>query len=327
MPQPLRIAVLGAGSHSRINHGSSLKAIGARRPGSLELAAVCDLDVPKAREYAEEFGFAKVYGNAHDMIRAERLDALVVVTRPEVTRPVVGELIPYRVPLLIEKPPGEHSAHTRELADLATHHRTPVMVSFNRRFSPALSRALGWLRAAPAGSPRLIHTVSARMIRVARLESGFIVGTGIHLVDTVLSLLGPLRSVVARRWTTLGGGQSCLAVVADARGAAASMLIAPDGGSQEETYELAGEGFGATVDAARCSLTIVERGTRVAEWSADPKAPEYESGGSLAETEAFIESVRSGAPQSPSLGDALCSMLACEALERGEVTDAWGLPR
>jgi len=86
----MRIAVVGAGSHSRNNHGPALKAIKAQHPDQIELAAVCDIDLPKAQAYAQRFGFAGSYDSLEDMLAHEQLDGIVAVTPVSLTAEIAS---------------------------------------------------------------------------------------------------------------------------------------------------------------------------------------------------------------------------------------------
>ena len=50
----LKIVVLGAGSHSQINHLPALARYHSLHPGEIELAALCDLRADHARAMAEK---------------------------------------------------------------------------------------------------------------------------------------------------------------------------------------------------------------------------------------------------------------------------------
>ena len=125
----LRIAVLGAGSHSSSTHGPALRLCKQKHPDKVELAAVCDLRRDAAEAYAEKFGFEKVYENLDAMLATERLDGLIAVTPIAATAEIVARLLPSKLPLLIEKPPGANSAENRRLMEIAEEHRAPHMVS------------------------------------------------------------------------------------------------------------------------------------------------------------------------------------------------------
>jgi predicted dehydrogenase len=312
----LRIAVIGAGNHSALHHGSSLKSIAASRPGEIELAAVCDLDAGRARAYAAQFGFAKTYADYKAMLASEKLDAIVAVTPVAATAAVAADLLLRGIPLVIEKPTGETAADTRRLLEVAAAQKAPHMVSFNRRFIPAVTRAKEWLAGPGKGRPPKI--VIGRMLRTARREMGFVSGTGIHLIDTVLFFMGAPRGVVTRMSPTDTKDRFLYDSVLDfGAGASAAIIISPDVGVEEETVEIHGQGYTVLVDSMRCSIRVLEEGKESFSWAV-PETAEYAlKCGALPETEAFLRAVRSGRGYSPVLNDSLATMITAAAIEAG----------
>lgn len=311
-----RIVIIGAGEHSALHHGSALRTYAGMHPGELELAAVCDLDEARARQYAARFGFSRIYVDFRAMIERERPDGIVAVTPITRTAAIIEELLGLGIPLVIEKPPGETSEDTLRLVEAAERNGTPHMVSFNRRFIPAVVKAREWIEAvAEARAPRLMV---ARMLRLARRELGFPVGTGIHIVDTVLSFMGVPRSVATAKAPTDHPGRFFSGSLLDfGSGRSAALVISPDVGADEETYEIQGQGYVAQVDAIRCAVRIVEEGREVLSWQVEPHSAYELVCGALGETERFVAALRSGRGFAPDLGEALVSMRCAEAIEAG----------
>jgi len=312
----LRIAVLGAGGHSRVSHGAALKIWAAEHPGEIELAAVCDLDRDKATAYARDFGFAAAYADLEGMLDAEELDGLIAVTPVERTFPLVGKLLQRGIPLVIEKPPGETVEHTRQLLALARRQGTPHMISFNRRFHPGLLIARQWLGEHAADSPPRLSLT--RMLRVARREENFAFWTGIHCIDATLSLMGAPAHAAARHVASpIPDRPAYVARLDLENGAAASFLLAPDTGCMQETYELFGHDYRIFLDFWPCAVTIHRSGETVLEWHAPEDAPAAYRDGSVGETDAFVRSLQGRRVWSPSLEEGLTAMRAAETVERG----------
>ena len=115
----MKIALLDAGAHSRGNHGPALQHCKMECGDELELAAVCDLDLEKAKTYGEQFGFARAYSDLEEMVAREKPDGIVAVTPIEYTEEVAGRIMRLGLPLVIEKPPGGNRVQARRLAALA----------------------------------------------------------------------------------------------------------------------------------------------------------------------------------------------------------------
>jgi predicted dehydrogenase len=316
MSKTLRIAVIGAGNHSALHHGSSLKSFAASHPGEIELAAVCDLDAAKARAYAESFGFAKTYVDYKAMLSAEKLDGIVAVTPVSATAMVAADLLARGIPMVIEKPTGETAAETRRLLEIAAARKAPHMVSFNRRYIPAVTKAREWLAGPGKGRPPRI--VVGRMLRSERREKEFVTGTGIHLIDTIVSFMGTPRHAVTSR-SPAGAPDRWLydSLLDFGGGASAAVIISPMVGTEEETVEIHGQDYAIQIDTVRCALRVSDGGKQVLSWES-PGGAEYAFVcGALPETEAFIRSIRTGKGFWPELHDSLVTMVTAEAIEAG----------
>lgn len=312
----LRIGVLGAGYHSFHNHGPALRLYGEQHPGEIELTAVCDMDTQKAGKYAREFGFQHACNSIDTLVDGHRLDALLAITPLSLTEQIVGDLLPRGIPLLIEKPPGENSIATRRLRTLAERGKTPHMLSFNRRFNPALQQARQWLAGSP--SQRAPRLMIARMLRHQRREPDFVTGTGIHAVDAMISLMGtPGRVFTVKLPSRHGGVCSFQSQVTFTSGAVASLTISPSTGVLEETYEIHGDDYTIWMDALRCSIRIRDCGQEVLDWIAPAESAPVFRDGTLGETEAFFQFLKTGQRPVPDLNDGLLSMLTAEAIQAG----------
>lgn len=314
----IRVGIVGAGSHSTDAHGPALARC-RDEADDVELAAVCDLERSRAEAYAERFGFDSVYEDVDAMYDRESLDAVFAITPVSATRSVAGDLLGREVPVLIEKPPGRTVEETRELRALADRTETPHAVSFNRRFNPALERAREWLAGpAPAGPPTL---AVSRMLRTDRFEEGFLIGTAIHAVDTVCSVLGLPDRVTTRRWRSrdggTGGGECCVgrASFGDATG---EFVVVPDAGTHAETCELIGPGYTVRVDIANAGVSVSSDGEEALSWRLPDDEPRHVRDGTFAETKAFLDAVRRDGGFGPTLDSAVPSMALASAMDAGD---------
>ena len=184
----INVALIGVGAHSTGNHAPALQHFVSEHPDRARLAAVCDLDPARAEAACAKFGFDRAVTSL-DALHAERLDALVAVLPIPVMLAAMPDLLAFRLPLLIEKPLGQNlqeaAALVQAVKDAGMEER--VMVSLNRRFTPSVTRARAWLRKqAP------FRYLRASMVRHHRTEPDFVWGTGIHLIDLVQYIAGPL---------------------------------------------------------------------------------------------------------------------------------------
>lgn len=88
-----------------------------------------------------ELGIPKTYTSISDMLSEEKIDGIVVAVPFTSIYEVSMNLIPLRIPLLIEKPPGLTLQQAQQLSEAARKYRTSVMVGFNRRFYSIVRQA------------------------------------------------------------------------------------------------------------------------------------------------------------------------------------------
>jgi predicted dehydrogenase len=277
-----KIVLICCGAHSE-EHGEGLAKIAGKRA---ELAAVCDLDETRAKDYARRHGFARTYTDMHTMIEAEQPDGIAAITPWRHNDTIAAELLKYGIPLIIEKPPGETAERARKLRDQVREAGVPHMVSFNRRFAPELVKLRERL---PAGA----H-VTARMIRKDRTEWDFVIGTAIHVLDALFSLIGRPNHIVTHRLPAGEVFHHHVAVIGE-RGEG-TCIIEPNASRIEETYTAAGH---------------------VADLCASD-APLGERFGSHGEMDAFIDLIEGRPTHAANMDDGVAVMIAAEMIERGE---------
>jgi predicted dehydrogenase len=120
-------------------------------------------------------------------------DILYCMVQPSATAGVVEQLLPLRIPLFTEKPPGVTVAQAEKLAALAAEYRVLNYVAFNRRTMPGILRLKQW---ASENGP--IRYARAEMLRNRRLEPEFGIGTAIHALDCLRFLCGDVVAVITR---------------------------------------------------------------------------------------------------------------------------------
>lgn len=310
----IRLGVLGAGGHSTTNHGPSLRAYALRNPGEVELAAVCDLDQSRAETYAREFGFQTVYTDLEIMLAEAGLDGILAITPLHLTEELAGRILRSGIPAVIEKPPGVGVEGAERLLEVGRATATRHMISFNRRFSPAFSRAVSWLRE----SGHRVELIASRMLRHHRTEPYFVRDTGLHAIDAVLSVTGaPVRIDTQVRDLPTSEAHFWEARMEAGSGVTTTFVFAPDAGVVEETMELMGEGFRIWVDFGQARVTIHQGLELALEWQAPQAMEEFERNGCFDETASFIRDLSANGDMGPTLTDGLVTMQASVGIQEG----------
>lgn len=305
----LNIGLIGAGGHSSKCHAPSLRDYAARHPDEVNLTAVCDLLEPKARSAAAEFGFAHACTSV-EAVLATGVNVLLAMLPIPAMLSATPALLATGLPLVIEKPLGLNIDEARTIHRMVHEARAVdrVMVSMNRRFDPAITRGFRWLRDQPP--PRYVH---ATMIRNGRTEQDFVWGTGIHIIDALRHMFGPLELLNVTCPTTVDGQADAwrIADLCSPTGCPIHLEILPDAGEWEEHIRVLGDGYQMDIDAGMLPPWRVRAVSRL-QLELDERSPADEplhiSNGTMAETTAFLDAIRTGTPlPPPSIDDALAS--------------------
>src|SRR5262245_36619280 len=114
-----RSALLGCGPRAR-EHARAYARI--RRA---EIVAACDVDEARLNRLGDEFGIARRYRDAAEMLERERPDLLHIVTNPGLRVPLMTLAAERAVPAaIVEKPIALDTADFRAIAELGRRART-----------------------------------------------------------------------------------------------------------------------------------------------------------------------------------------------------------
>ncbi len=189
---PLRVGIVGCG------------LIGRKRAESLrpqdEVVGVTDVDAEAAERLVAESGGRACVDLAELLTLAP--DVVVVATSHDQLAPLSTQALESGAHVLVEKPAGLGLAQVEQLARTAERASRLVKVGFNHRFYPALARAAAEVHSGDHGG--LMH-IRARYghggrlgydqewrAQPARSGGGELIDQGMHLLDLVHWLAGPL---------------------------------------------------------------------------------------------------------------------------------------
>ena len=300
----IRIVLAGCGEHSRTSHAAPLARFAAAHPDEIELAAACDLNAEKAKEFCNSFGFRRDYNDLDQMLETEKPDACVSVMPMEKIVEVGIKLLQRRIPCVIEKPLGTSLAEIERLANVARETETPHMVSVNRRFMPYLNQARLWMQEHGA-----LRYVRATQVRHQRSEDDFIWSTAIHVLDALRYVGGEIEQFEVTNPKTDNAKWYSIALKFKS-GTTGHVEILPTAGMVEESYELFAEGCRARITAGsgtQRTLECWQDGKLVMESRASEDEPEDLRNGAYQELEEFVRALQTGKRPQPSIEDILPS--------------------
>ena len=201
MTDSLRVGVVGAGAIVQVAHLPAL-----RKVKGIEVVALCDNDLPKARALSERFGVRDAFDDIEELLRYAEIDAVAVCTPNHLHEAHVVAALSAGKHVLCERPLTLESASAQRVVDLAARHGKIVVVGMNHRFRHDVQAVRSMLQNNELGDVIGIRAgwyafkPSRQMLgwRLKRRQSGggAMLDLGLPLIDLALWLT---QQPVARR--------------------------------------------------------------------------------------------------------------------------------
>lgn len=167
MSDPVRIGLIGAGAVVQVAHMPVLKKL-----KSVELAAICDTDLPKARALASRFGIPDVFDDIEDLLGHERVDALLIATPNHLHESHILAGLAAGCHVLVEKPLALTVAAVQRVARAAEKRHRVVMPGMTHRYRPDAQAVRSFIQNGELGELDSIRS-SWHVARPARTALGW----------------------------------------------------------------------------------------------------------------------------------------------------------
>lgn len=208
--EPVNLLLVGCGMMGA-RHVRGLGELERVAPGTVRLAAVCDLNAAAAEAVAAEaeqlLGTRpKVFQGIKQALCAEpSIGAADVVTDPRSHDDIVVSLLEAGIDVICEKPLAPTVARGRRMVEAAEHTGRVLATAENNRRSPVNRLAKAVLDAGLIGAPNFLLEVlinaGSRIVATAwrhRLAmGGILLDVGVHSGYILEALLGPIERVAA----------------------------------------------------------------------------------------------------------------------------------
>jgi predicted dehydrogenase len=253
------LGIVGAGAIVQVAHLPAL-----RRMRDVELRALCDNDITKARALAARSGISGAYDDIEELLGHEELDALLVATPNHLHESHVLAGLAANLHVLVEKPLALSSAAAQKIARAVEKQDRVVMVGMTHRYRPDVQAVRSYVQAGELGAIESVRS-SWHLARPARTPLGWrqrrkeagggaMLDLGLTMLDLCFWLSGdPAPSRVSAQ---LGGAGGERAV--EASGSA--FVVCENGCAVfvDVTWHHIGEGerFGAGLRGAKGSAGI-----------------------------------------------------------------------
>ncbi|HEV8148546.1 MAG TPA: Gfo/Idh/MocA family oxidoreductase [Gemmatimonadales bacterium] len=195
MSEPVRIGLIGAGAIVQVAHLPVLTKL-----KTVAVAAICDVDLPKARALAERFQINAVFDDIEDLLGHEQIDAILVATPNHLHEPHVLAGLSAGCHVLVEKPGSLTPAGEQRIARLAEKKGRTVMIGMTHRYRPDAQAVRSFVQSGELGEIDSIRA-SWHVSRPARAQLGWrtrkdeagggaVLDLGLTMVDLCLWLAG-----------------------------------------------------------------------------------------------------------------------------------------
>lgn len=157
-------------------------------------------------ERAAGYGIERTYNQIEAMMESERLDGVLVLVPPAEMCRVALALMPFGVPMMIEKPPGISVKEAEAIAAQSRIYQTSVMVAFNRRFYSVVEQAKNIIQfSGPLLGMRMDGFERFRAYRESGMDQSkldhLLTYNTIHCIDLIRQYAGNIEQVHAFRNT------------------------------------------------------------------------------------------------------------------------------
>lgn len=197
----VRIAIVGAGVSGGM-HASALREV-----AEAELVAVADVDRSRISAFAKKWGIPRVYERIEDMLEAPDIEAVHFCTPPFLHEPQALAALSAGKHVLIEKPIARTLSEARRIIAAARQADLVLGAVFQHRFMPLPQQVREALVAGRLGRLYLAdayvkwwrddeYFTSSPWRGSWRFEGGgAMINQGIHTIDLLLWLAGPVLEV------------------------------------------------------------------------------------------------------------------------------------
>lgn len=197
----VRFGLIGCGVISP-QHLESIQMLDGAR-----LVAVCDNKPERAQKAAEKYG-VEWHENYKDLIKRDDIDVVAICTPHGLHVPMGIDALSLGKHIVMEKPLGLNVAEVDRMIEVAKKHDKKIFPVLQVRYNPAVqalrqameegklgkthhtSLVMRWFRPQAYYDKSDWHGTKAQ-------EGGFLLSQGIHYVDMMRYLFGPVRSVYA----------------------------------------------------------------------------------------------------------------------------------
>ena len=186
----MKIAQIGTGGWGK-NHTRILSQLGV-------LAAVCDANVERSKEYGEKYS-VNHYDSIDMMLESEEFDAAFVCTPTSTHSKIATQLLEAKKHVFVEKPMTYLSEDGEELLEIAKKNKVLLTCGYIERFNPAVDTVKQIVKSKKFGDLVMLEFHRQSRMPLHIKDVGIIYDTSVHDIDTAMWLFDDTPEVVFAR--------------------------------------------------------------------------------------------------------------------------------
>ena len=143
----LKVGIVGGGAIAQVAHLPVLKKV-----RSVEVQAICDTDLPKARALGDRFGIKDAHDDIEEMLRYEELDAVVICSPNHLHESHILAALSADKHVLVEKPLAMSATSAQRIVRAAEKRNRVLMVGMNHRYRPDVQIVRSFVQSGELGT-------------------------------------------------------------------------------------------------------------------------------------------------------------------------------
>jgi predicted dehydrogenase len=163
----LRVGIVGGGAIAQVAHLPTLKKL-----KSVEVVALCDIDLPKARALADRFGVPDAHDDIEDLLRAPGIQVAVICSPNHLHESHILAALSADLHVLVEKPLAMSAASVQRIMRAAEKRNRVVMVGMNHRYRPDVQIVRSFVQSGELGRVESVRG-SWHVFRPSRNQLGW----------------------------------------------------------------------------------------------------------------------------------------------------------
>src|ERR671917_1583821 len=163
----LKVGIVGGGAITQVAHLPVLKKM-----RTVDVQAICDTDLPKARALANRFGIKDAFDDIEELLRFEALDAVVICSPNHLHESHILAALSADLHVLVEKPLAMSATSVQRIIRAVEKRNRVVMVGMNHRYRPDVQIVRSFVQSGELGTIESIRG-SWHVFRPGRTQLGW----------------------------------------------------------------------------------------------------------------------------------------------------------